>query len=130
MQETQVGFLNELDHQTDALERALPAGGSSFGAARKAINLFLADAYYHQFVCRHYGLDQIAPFLEVPLDAMVADFLITEAKIARRRLPAWEGIKYLKPDRSREYQAFAADYVAGKGDGWLRVDIDVVARRR
>ena len=105
---TESTFLAKLDEQTKALEVALPARGSSSGAARKSLNLFLGEAYYHQFVCRAYGLERIAPWLEVPLDSQVAAFLRREAAERSVMLPAWLGVKWLTPTDSAYYQAFAA----------------------
>jgi hypothetical protein len=68
-------FAAYLDFLTDDLVKALPTADSSFGAACKAINLYLAEAYYHQFVCRAYGLDRVAPWMEVPLNSQTASFL-------------------------------------------------------
>lgn len=127
--ETQSAFEDELDRQTTALTAALPVGAQHFGTARKALNLYLGEAYYHQFVCREYGLERIARFLEVPLDSQVASFLIGQARDRGIKLPAWPGVKYLEEAVSRQYQEFAAAYAAGLGDGWYRIHIDVIAWR-
>jgi len=120
-------FAAHLDFLTDDLVKALPAAGSSFGAARKAINLYLAEAYYHQFVCRAYGLDRVAPWMEVPLDSQTASFLAAAASSSGDATLVWPGIKWLTPADSARYQAVAAQYVARRGDGWLRVHVDVIA---
>lgn len=120
-------FAAHLNQQTDDLMKALPPAGSSFGAARKAINLFLGETYYHRVVCQEFGLERIALWLEVPLDRMVAEFLHKEAKAQGVVLPAWLGIKWLTPEDSRRYQEFATVYAAGRGEGWLRIHVDLVA---
>jgi len=68
-------FAEELDRQTDLLKNRFPEGAQHWGTARKALNLFLEEAYYHRFLCEAYGLERIEEFLEVPLDSQVADFL-------------------------------------------------------
>lgn len=120
-------FAEHLNHQTDDLMKVLPAAGSSFGAARKAINLFLGETYYHRVVCQEFGLERIAPWLEVPLDRMVAEYLHKEAKARSVVLPTWSGIKWLTPEKSQRYQDFAALHAAGRGEGWLRIHVDLVA---
>jgi len=127
--ETQSAFDDELNRQTKVLTAALPVGARHFGTARKALNLYLGEAYYHQFVCREYGLDRIAHFFEVPLDSQVTSFLIGQARDRGIKLPAWPGVKYLEEAVSRQYQDFAAAYAAGLGDGWYRIHIDVIAWR-
>ncbi len=66
-----------LDRQTEALLDQLPINGRPWGAARKAINLFLRDALYNQYLNRRFGLDNIEPWLEIPLDSAVARGLKT-----------------------------------------------------
>jgi hypothetical protein len=122
-------FLAELDRQTEALRASLPRKARHFGTARKAINLFLGEVYYHRVLCQEYGLDKIAPFLEVPLDNLVARFLKKKAKGRGRSLPRWTTIKKLKPGKSRQYQEFATDYAEACGKGWLRVHLDLIIWR-
>lgn len=100
-------FRKELDRQTDLLIRKLPKGAQHWGVARKAINLFLAEAYYHRFLCKEFHLARIEKFLEVPLDRQVAKFPIDKArKMSDSRLPRWRGIKHLTPTDGRRYQDF------------------------
>ncbi len=122
-------FIEQLDYQTNLLTERLPAGAKHWGTARKAINLFLGEAYYHYFLRTHYKLDRIEQFLEVPLDSQVAQFLIDTAHAEDARLPRWLGIKYLTPSASTEYQNYASTYAGSRGQDWARIHIDVIAWR-
>lgn len=123
-------FRKELDRQTVFVIRKLPKGAQHWGAARKAINLFLAEAYYHRFLCKEYHLARIEKFLEVPLDRQVAKFLINKARtMSDSRLPRWRGIKHLTPTDSRRYQDFANDYATTLADDWARVHRGVIMWR-
>lgn len=128
--ETRSAFDDELKRQTKALMDVLPVGARHFGTARKSLNLYLGETYYHQFVCREYGLDRIAHFLELPLDSQVASFLIDQGRDRCAHLPPWPGVKHLTEEESRRYQDFAAAYADGLGDGWYRIHLDVLAWRR
>ncbi len=125
----QAVFMSELDARTEALRRRFPVGArENWGAARKSINLFLAEAYYHQFVCKAYRLDRVVSFLEVPLDSQVANFLLQAARdIHVTGLPSWHGIKYVTPPNNKKYQDFALVCAKQKfGEDWERVHLDVV----
>jgi len=103
-------FLNELNIQTEMLRERFPTGAQNWGAARKAINLFLAECCYHRFICREYHLEKIEKFLEIALDSQVANFLIREAFAKDITLPRWQGLKRLLPPDSYLYQEFAYKY--------------------
>lgn len=122
-------FVAELDRQTEALRGSLPPDARHWGTARKAINLFLGEAYYHRVLSEEYSLDRIGQFLEVPLDGQVARFLAEQARRASRSLPRWSTIKNLTPDRSRQYQDFAGQYARSRGEGWFRVHLDLIIWR-
>ncbi len=127
--DSEAAFAQELNLQTEKLRQGFPdAAKENWGAARKSINLFLAEAYYHQFICKAYGLDRIINFLEVPLDGQVATFLREAAQNMHiRDLPAWRGIKYVTPQTNKKYQDFALTVAKGIGPDWARVHLDVVA---
>jgi len=117
-------FLEELDRQTLLLKHSFPLQAQHWGAARKAINLFLAESFYHRFVCASYHLEKIESFLETPLDSQVGKFLFTEAmKRGVQDLPRWQGLKHLTLDDSRCYQDFANQLAKDKG--YARVFLDV-----
>ncbi len=118
-------FSRELDTQTDLLRLSFPIQSQHWGTARKAINLFLAESYYHKFVCVGYKLEIIEPFLELPLDSQVGKFLTKEAqKRGETDFPQWKGLKYLSPEESKLYQDFAKRLAKEKG--YARVFLDVV----
>ena len=118
-------FLKELEKQTDLLRLSFPNKSQHWGTARKAINLFLAEAYYHKYVCAGYKLEVVEAFLELPLDGQVGRFLNRESqKRGETDLPQWKGLKYLNPKESKLYQDFARRIAKEKG--YARVFLDVV----
>ena len=104
-------FRTWLDRQTEALLDGLPVNGRPWGAARKAINLFLRDALYNQYLNRQFELGKIEAWLEVPLDSVVARGMKAKAKKMRTLLPRWPGLKHLKVHASDEFQNFASAHV-------------------
>ena len=118
---SQKDFGRELDQATESLIPVLPDGAHNWGTARKAINIFLRDCLYNQFLCNHYAISQIHPWLEVPLDKYVAEGL--QDTSMGDGLPEWETIKGLDRKTSDQYQHVAND-VAGKL-GCNRVDLDI-----
>ena len=92
-QPSETGFLAELNAQTEALVRRLPPGAQNWGTARKALNVFLGECYYHHFVRQHFALEGLVHLLEVPLDSQVAGFLYKQARSSKdTTLPPWPGI--------------------------------------
>lgn len=114
-------FRRWLDCQTEALLDQLPISGRPWGAARKAINLFLRDALYNQYLCREFKMWRIEPWLEVPLDSVVAGKLKSAA--GRGILPRWKGLKNLQIDESDNFQDFAI--ALAKTIGIKRVHMDI-----
>jgi len=100
-------FKRWLDRQTEYLLDQLPIRGRPWGAARKALNLFLRDALYNQYLNKAYKLSQLEDWLEVPLDSAVAHGLKVEA--GRGALPKWPGLISLTSDVSDIFQDFASD---------------------
>jgi hypothetical protein len=121
----EVGFRTELDRQTELLQRKT----GSWGAARKVLNIFLCEAFFNRVLYGHYQLERIGPFLEVALDGLVAERLTQDAKTCGQSLPRFDGVKYLTPDVSREYQDFALrqSHVCGLD---LRVHLEILYWRR
>jgi len=77
-----------LDTHTDTLLNTLPIRNRPWGAARKALNLFMRDALYNQYLNDHYGIRKIETWLEVPLDSAVAKGLKKRGEeIEHVRLP-------------------------------------------
>lgn len=96
-------FAAALDEATDELRQAFPRRARHWGLARKGINIFLRECLYIAYTRAEYALGVSESFFEVPLDS------ITAAKLRERypSLPAWEGVRYLTPTNSVEYQLAA-----------------------
>lgn len=116
-------FATQLDVDTNRLIHAWPLKGRSWGAARKALNLFLRDAIYNHWF--HNDLSKAYDFLEIPLDSYVATNLKTEYS---GQLPRWRQIKTLTPDESILFQNAALELAKLRGIN--RVDLDIVLWRR
>jgi hypothetical protein len=101
----EAAFLEVLDQETENLRRALPEGAQNWGAARKALNLFLRDVCYNRFLCEIHGLAQAEDWMEIPLDSLISASL--KRKSMRGQLPAWPGLNRLTPEVSSKFQAFA-----------------------
>ena len=114
-------FRRWLNRQTEALLDQLPANGRPWGVARKAINLFLRDALYNQYLNRKFKISRIEEWLEIPLDSVVARGLRSAA--GRGVLPKWTGLKHLSPDVSDEFQAFAARHAHTLGIQRVHLDM-------
>ena len=119
-------FVQRLDVATEHLRRRFPRGARNWGAARKALNLFLRDALYNTFLSQHYHLPRLERWLEIPLDRDVATGLHSDWH--GERLPKWIGFKNLKPEVSKIYQQ-AAKLVA-KNQHIERVHLDLIYWRR
>jgi hypothetical protein len=122
-------FLKELDRQTVLLKKRLPRKARHWGTARKALNVFLGEVYYHRVLCDHFGMEKVAEFLEVPLDEDVSRFLRDKAQGSGKTLPRWPRIKRLSPQESKQYQEFAREYARSRGKGWIRLHVDLEAWR-
>jgi hypothetical protein len=113
-------FSRRLDRATMRLQEALPRRASSWGLARKLLNIFIRDCLYVGYLERAHGLRQIEAFCEVPLDSITA-------RAIRRSVPAlprWPGVKHLDPELSARYQE-AAHTIAGRM-GIARVHLDAL----
>lgn len=115
-------FVRKLDAACDDLRKRFPKGARNWGAARKALNLFLRDALYNTFLSKHYHLEKIESWLEVPLDQYVAKGL--HGDYEGTDLPKWNGIKRLSPEDSMAYQR-AAKLVAQKKN-IARIHLDLL----
>src|SRR5437879_1298616 len=58
VQDEQAAFLAELDRQTHLLRESLPAQAQHWGTARKGLNVFLGEIYYHRVLCDKYGIQK------------------------------------------------------------------------
>ena len=114
-------YANWLNENTNFLLKQLPIINSPWGAARKALNLFMRDVLYNQYLNNSYRISKIEPWLEVPLDRAVAKGLKKHA--GRGKLPQWPGLKHLTARISDVFQDFASAY-AGQCN-IARVHLDV-----
>jgi hypothetical protein len=120
---TRTRFRRVLDEHTDQLQKKLPRGARNWGAARKALNIFLRDVVYNQYLCRHYGLRRLERWLEVPLDKDVAKALLRD-KPETMELPRWRSIKRLTPEVSKRYQTAATTVAKERGVARIHLDLD------
>lgn len=120
-------FCAALDQHTLRLAARFPKGGTgNWGAARKALNLFLRDACYHTHLQRHYRLQKLWPLLELPLDSYCFDWIKKDAAacgIAYTHLPKKPTIKRLTQAQSEEFQK-TAQRIA-RYHGLDRIDLDI-----
>jgi hypothetical protein len=110
-----------LDRRTESLLDSLHLKKGPWGAARKALNLFMRDIFYNRYLNRRYGLTKIGAWLEVPLDSAVAKGLKRHA--GRGNLPQWPGLKNLTPEVSDQFQGFAREHARKKRLHRVHLDI-------
>jgi len=114
-------FIVYLNKHTKTLENKFKPK-KRWGAARKALNLFLRACCYNKYISGHYKLNNIEKYLEIPLDKAVTSGL---RKIDKEKsLPRWKGIVNLTKSNSDEYQLFANKIARAKNIN--RVDLDMV----
>jgi hypothetical protein len=102
-----------LDTTTETLLPQLPEGARNWGAARKAINIFMSHAYLNRELAGEYQLDRLAAEMETPLDDLAAKALRKFA--GSGGLPKWPGIRCLTEEVSDQYQA-TANLLSAKHD--------------
>jgi len=114
-------YIAWLDEHTNALLERLPIRNRPWGAARKAMNLFMRDTLYNQYLNDHYSIGTLEPWMEVPLDSAVAKGLKRYAR--RGRLPHWPGLKNLNARENDVFQEYALDYAKIKNIPRVHLDI-------
>lgn len=98
-------FQLALDRHTRRIQKCLPPPISSWGLARKCLNIFLRDCYYNGLLAHRFRLKCAERFFEVPLDSIVAKGL--KSCLPRGTLPRWIGVKHLRPEDSALFQEAA-----------------------
>lgn len=83
---------------------SLPRGSRSWGVARKALNLFLRDAFFNTYLRKRFKLLRAEACCEVPLDGVVANGLRMRLP---KKLPSWPGVRPLTKEVSDAYQTAA-----------------------
>jgi len=121
-------FLTVLDQQTEILRRALPPRAQNWGAARKAINLFLRDICYNRFLCERHGLAIAEDWMEIPLDSLIAASL--KRKDSEGHLPRWPRLIKLERHDSSKFQAFAKSIASAQGISRVHLDMRLWAEER
>ena len=113
-------FAARLERVTRQMRSALSRESATWGVARKALNLFLRDAFYNTYLRKRFKLVRAEACYEVPLDGVVANGL---RRRFPKQLPRWPGVKPLTKKVSDVYQA-AAMKEAQKMD-LSRVHLDI-----
>ena len=115
-----VVFTQRLNAATDELMATFPSESSSWGLARKLLNIFLRDCLYTSYLEAEHKLSAAEQLMEVPLDSISAAGLIEEA--SKGGLPRWPGVKHNTPQVSERYQDFAAQFAAKQGIARVHLD--------
>lgn len=115
-------FQRELNEQTEKLRTALPEGAKHWGIARKAINIYLFEAFYHKEISRRYKLESLKHFLEVPLDSQTSARIKSKGCTMENKLERdmatrlkWNSIKGLSRDDSEKFQWLASRIASSMG---------------
>jgi len=119
-------YIAHLDDATDSLRLRLRGKARTWGLARKLLNIYIRDCVYSRMLCKHFRLEKIEPFLELPLDGVVGRELTSKAEELGQihRLPKWKSIRALTREQSELYQGFARELAGERG--YARVHLDVV----
>lgn len=118
-------YPDQLDEWTVELTQELPNEAKNWGTARKAINVFMVQAFLNKSLATEYELGKFADVLETPLDSQATKEL---RKLAGRgKLPRWTGIKSLTPESSAKYQEFASELA--KKENLSRAYLDMILWR-
>ncbi len=113
-------FASRLDAITNDLLAEFPKKARRWGVARKAVNLFLRDAYYNQFLATEYHLSRAAIFFELPLDSYTAAAVYNNDD--EWDLPKWRGLGPLTPLENAAYQEAAIDMATEYGCERVHLD--------
>ena len=100
-------YADWLNERTAELKARFPREARKWGAARKALNIFLCHAYLNRPLCEAYRLERLDHVMETPLDSVVAKKL---REAAKGNLPRWPGVGRLTQEVSQQYQDFAAEH--------------------
>lgn len=99
---SEADYIIWLNQHTEALLDILPIRNRPWGAARKALNLFMRACLYNKYISRKFRLEKVEKWMEIPLDSLIAKGL-RESK-PEVNLPVWQGLKHLRLDQNRIYQ--------------------------
>lgn len=115
-------------HTTQLAKKLRPArrGNSTWGPARKVLNLYFRGATYNAYLRSRYHLDRIEKLLEIPLDSYSARHIREDCetyKIACN-IPPWNGVVGVTRESNADYQT-AANCVAEHKGFSARVHLDI-----
>jgi hypothetical protein len=83
----------------------------------------LRDIVYNRHLCNWYKLENLEPWLELPLDSSYIADGIKKDKSACERLPKWKSIKSLSKEDSDVFQQIAR--AIARREGVNRVHLDL-----
>lgn len=113
---TPARFTQTLDRWTKELMRKMPRieqNGYNWGAARKALNLFMIQAFMNKYLAKKYNMAKFEHVLETPLDSQARDYLWR--KSSKNKLCKFNTIKRMKPQHSACYQKVTSDVAEKRG---------------
>lgn len=111
-----------LQRHTKALCKNFPMGAkNNWGAARKAINIFIRDCLYNLYLNKAYKLSKVERWMEIPLDKDVGMSLYEDYS---DYLPRWKTIKTLDLETSDMYQECAS--LTASEERVSRVHLDLI----
>jgi len=111
--QSQLQYSGWLNNRTEALLDGLPGASRPWGVARKALNLFMRCCLYNHYLRDEFCLARVEPWLEIPLDSVIATALKRHAGWGA--LPEWPGLKRLTPEVSQRFQDHASEYAVELG---------------
>ncbi|RKQ64142.1 hypothetical protein, partial [Oceanibaculum indicum] len=115
---------------TTKLMASFPEGArNNYGAARKALNIYLFACARDHMARSRYRLDRIEPALELPIDRHAIDYLKRQAKdeASQQTLKRFSFINQLDEDIHSAIQAVAAK--VAECHGVMRCELDLLAWR-
>jgi hypothetical protein len=99
-----------------------------WGAARKALNLFLRDCLYNKYLSTQFDLEHVERWMEIPLDSIIAKELKKNA--GRGMLPPWPGLKKLKQADSERFQRHATEMASEVKMDRVHLDVSLWINNR
>ena len=115
---TRAQYQRELDKLTENLAQVLKAcegGWYNWGGPRKVLNILFRSIAERDTLAAHYEVDDLKPYLEVPLDSEMIKFLKRQMQSGgypqtdQAGLKEWTTIKECDARRNALIQAVAAD---------------------
>ena len=125
---TKEEFESWLNNKTEKLRYQLPEGAKNWGTARKALNIFLEEAFYNRFLAEYFGLDKLEAFLGLPLDSYTFEGLKgdKDGNKIDYNFPQWPWprIRYISSIQSEALQNYALELASFKSKARIYLDLD------